>query len=172
VSDETIQRIIAKLNLQPMPVEGGLVAQTYRSAQAISLDSLPDGYSGSRAFSTAIYYALTADPDSFSALHCLATDEIYHFYLGDPVELLLLLPGGASRHVILGQDLLGEQYVQLLVPAGTWQGLRLAPGGRFALMGTTMAPGFTQDDFTLGERATLLAGWPQESDLITCFTRI
>lgn len=172
MSDETIQRIIAKLNLQPMPVEGGLFVQAYRSGQTIPPGILPDGYSGSRAFSTAIYYALTADPDSFSALHCLLTDEVYHFYLGDPVELLLLLPGGTSRRVILGQDLLGGQHVQFIVRAGTWQGLRLAPGGRFALMGTTMAPGFTEADFTLGERAALLADWPQESDLIACLTRI
>lgn len=172
MSDETIQRIIAKLNLQPMPVEGGLFVQAYRSDQMIPPGILPDGYSGSRAFSTAIYYALTADADSFSALHCLLTDEVYHFYLGDPVELLLLLPDGTSRRVILGPDLLGEQHVQFIVPAGTWQGLRLAPGGRFALLGTTMAPGFTEADFTLGERASLLSGWPQESDLIAHLTRV
>jgi len=34
----------------------------------------------------------------------LATDEIFHFYLGDPVRMLHLLPGGESRVVAIGND--------------------------------------------------------------------
>jgi predicted cupin superfamily sugar epimerase len=170
--DCLLEEIIRVLNLKPLPGEGGLSAESYRSSESISRDSLPARYSGSRLMSTAIYYLLNDDNDSFSALHVLKTDETYHFYLGDPVEMLLLLPGGNSQTVILGQDLLGGQAVQVTVPAGVWQGSRLVAGGQFALLGTTMAPGFDLADFMLGERAKLVSGWPQEAGRIRRLTRI
>ena len=82
-------------------------------------------YRSARIFGSAIYYLLTAEPDCFSALHKLPTEEIYHFYLGDPVEMLLLYPDGRIERVILGQDLLGGQQVQFVVPTqcrakGVW----------------------------------------------------
>ena len=120
---------------------------------------------------TAILYLLSDDPDSFSALHGLPTDEIYHFYLGDPVDLLLLKPGGASEVVTLGQDILNGQRVQFVVPAGVWQGARLAPGGEFALLGTTMAPGFIDEDYIPGDRASLLGQYPDRTELIKLLTR-
>ena len=155
-----------------MPVEGGLYAQAYRSTEVISQAGLPPRYTGPRPFGTAIYYLLTTEADSFSALHRLVTDEIYHFYLGDPVELLLLFLDGTSQRAILGHDLAAGQQVQFVVPAGAWQGSRLIAGGSFALLGTTMAPGFDPADFTPGARADLLAGWPTEAALINQLTRI
>ena len=124
-----------------------------------------------KPLSTAILYLLLADPDSFSALHRLPTDEIYHFYLGDPVELLLLRPDGASEVVILGHDILNGQHVQFAVPAGTWQGSRLTRGGQFALMGTTMSPGYIDEDYTPGEREALVKQYPDRMELITLLTR-
>lgn len=168
---QDVEKIIRLLNLKPLPDEGGLFAESYRSADSILRAGLPERYSGTRLAGTAIYYLLTDEHDSFSALHCLKTDEIYHFYLGDPVDMLLLLPGGGSRHVTFGQDLIHGQAVQFTVPAGAWQGSRLAPGGRFALLGTSMAPGFDPDDFTLGQRSELLAGWPEEGERIERLTR-
>ena len=122
--------------------------------------------------STAILYLLSADdPDSFSALHRLPTDEVYHFYLGDPVELLLLRQDGESEIVTLGHDILNGQHVQFAVPAGAWQGARVVPGGEFALMGTTMAPGFTDTDYVPGDRDTLLERFPDRAELISLLTR-
>jgi predicted cupin superfamily sugar epimerase len=95
--DEFIRQIIEKLGLQPLPIEGGLFCQTYKSSETIPQSALPERYVGQRSYGTAIYYLLTDDPDSFSALHRLATDEVYHFYLGDPVEMLLLHPTGESE---------------------------------------------------------------------------
>ena len=167
----SLDEIIQLLKLQPLPGEGGMFAESYRSKESIPEGGLPARYSGLRSTGTAIYYLLTDDRDSFSALHILKTDEIYHFYLGDPVEMLLLLPDGSSKQIILGQDLVNGQSVQFTVPAGTWQGSHLVEGGRFALMGTTMAPGFDPSDFRLGERSELLSGWPQEAERIRHLTR-
>src|SRR5581483_11176343 len=100
------------------------------------------------AAATAIYYLLT--PDTVSAMHRLATDEIFHFYLGDPVEMLQLRPDGSHRVAILGPDLDAGQRPQIVVPRGVWQGARLVPGGRFALLGTTVAPGFDYADYETG----------------------
>ena len=167
----TADQIIELLGLEPLPEEGGLFRQTYRSGEQIPAAALPSRYGGPRRFATAIYYLLTDAPDSFSALHRLKTYEVYHFYLGDPVEMLLLHPDGGSERPILGQDLAAGQQVQLVVPAGSWQGSRLMPGGRCALMGTTMAPGYEQDDFELGERERLLSGYPEQAELIRGLTR-
>lgn len=156
-----IEQIIRLLNLTPLPQEGGLYAETYRSSENIPADALPGRYPrAGKPCSTAIYYLLTAEPPTFSALHRLPTDEVYHFYLGDPLEMTLLYPDGSHRVVMLGQDLLAGQQVQYVVPAGVWQGTRVAAGGRFALVGTTMAPGFTPEDYEHGDRDTLLALYP------------
>ena len=167
----TPKQLIELLELEPLPVEGGLFRQTYCSAETIPQAALPARYRGGKPFATAIYYLLTSDPDSFSALHRLPTDEVYHFYLGDPVELLLLFPDGAGRRIVLGQDLLHGQQVQFVVPRGVWQGSRLVPGGRFALLGTTMAPGFEVTDFEGGQREELLARYSNQAELIRALTR-
>ena len=112
----TAERVIALLGLVPLPVEGGFFRQTYRSDDTITGNFLPARYTGDKTFGTAIYYLLTSEPDSFSALHRLPTDEVYHFYLGDPVEMLLLHPEGRSERVLLGHDVAGAQRVQHVVP--------------------------------------------------------
>jgi predicted cupin superfamily sugar epimerase len=78
---EIARKIIGLLNLQPLSGEGGLYAETYHSELEIPQCALPARYIGDRRLGTAIYYALTGAEDSFSAMHRLATDEIYHFYL-------------------------------------------------------------------------------------------
>ena len=80
------EQLINFLGLKPLSEEGGYFAETYRSEEIIHPDALPDCYAGYRSFGTAIYYLLTSD--TFSALHRLASDEVFHFYLGDPVEML------------------------------------------------------------------------------------
>jgi uncharacterized protein len=157
------------LKLQPLPVEGGYFVETYRSKCALARQSLPSGYPGERAISTAIYYLLT--PDTFSAMHRLRGDEVYHFYLGDPAEMLLLKQEGRGETVLLGPDIASGMHLQHVVPGGTWQGSRLAPGGRFALLGTTMSPGFDPADFESGKRDELSARYPDYSGLIGMLTR-
>jgi predicted cupin superfamily sugar epimerase len=167
-----IQQLIDLLHLEPLQGEGGLFHQTYRARDELLLDHLPKRYPSRRRFSTAIYYLLTSEADSFSAMHRLLTDEVYHFYLGDPVEMLLLHPDGRNARIILGQDLLADQLVQFVVPYAVWQGSHLLPGGKFALLGTTMAPGFEYDEFVLGKREDLIRLYPRAEALITKLTRI
>ncbi len=165
----TAEEIMRLLGLKPLPREGGCYIETYRSEDLVPQMALPERYGGDKALSTAIYYFLT--PDTFSALHRLPTDEIYHFYLGDPVELVQLRPDGSGSVTVLGTDLAAGMRPQVVAPNGVWQGSRLRPGGRFALMGTTMAPGFDPEDYQAGAREDLLRTHPQFRDLIQALTK-
>ncbi len=165
----TAHELIARLGLQPLPLEGGYYRETYRSADSLPPSVLAGRYASSKSAGTAIYYLLT--PETFSALHRLPTDEIFHFYLGDPVHMLQLLPDGRGQIIVLGSDLAAGQHPQLVVPRGTWQGSRLAPGGSFALLGTTMAPGFDFADYEPGDRSNLQGRYPTFADLIGQLTR-
>jgi len=164
--------LIRRLGLVPLPVEGGHFRQTYVSEETLPAAALPARYGRVKAMSTAIYYLLTSEADSFSALHRLPTEEVYHFYLGDPVEMLLLHPDGRGEVVVLGPDVLGGERVQFVVPRAVFQGSRLRSGGRFALLGTTMAPGFDLQDYEGGDRAALLRQFPAEAERIRALTRV
>jgi hypothetical protein len=111
------------------------------------------------------------EPGTFSAIHRLESDEIYHFYLGDPVEMLHLFPDGSSAVLTLGPDLQADQQVQLVVPAGVWQGARLVGGGKVALLGCTVTPGFDYADYQSGSYDELAAKWPAETGRIKALTR-
>lgn len=163
----TVEEVIAALQLQPHPVEGGFFRETYRSAEVLPQTVLPHN-PGSRSLATAIYYLLT--PKTVSAMHLLPTDEVFHFYLGDPVEMLQLWPDGSTRVLTLGTDVLNGQVPQTAVPGRVWQGSVLAPGGKFALLGATMAPGFDYADYVSGDRAELSARYPTVAEKIVVRT--
>ncbi|MGH9638677.1 MAG: cupin domain-containing protein [Candidatus Acidiferrales bacterium] len=165
----TIERIKTLLGLEPLPNEGGFYAQTYRSAHVLPKNSLPASYPGDRHLATAIYFLLT--PESFSAMHKLRGDETYHFYLGDPVEMLQLKPDGTGEPILIGPQIESGMRPQHTVPGGCWLGSRLAPGGKFALLGTTMAPGFDPADFELGNREQLSKAYPPYAALIALLCR-
>ncbi len=164
----TADELIRRLNLQPHPAEGGYFRETYRAADLWPAPALPARYAGDRRASTAIYYLLT--PGTCSALHRLQSDEVFHFYLGSPVRMLQLDPDGGGRTIVLGPDLLADQRVQVVVPRGVWQGSLLEPGGDFALLGCTVAPGFEYADYEHGERPALVRQYPAFADLITRLT--
>lgn len=131
----TVDEVISHLGLEPLPGEGGFYRQTWVEKGE------------HRPLGTAIMYLVT--PDSFSALHRLDADEVFHFYLGDPCEQIVISPAGELTTCVLGHDLIKGQRVQSIVPKGHWQGTRLVEGGSWALLGTTMAPGYTQSGFEL-----------------------
>jgi predicted cupin superfamily sugar epimerase len=164
----TADEIIHKLNLQPHPKEGGFFRETYRSAERYSATALASRYRGERCVSTAIYYLLT--PNTFSAMHRVKSDEIFHFYDGSPVKMLQLHEDGRSEEIILGSDVLAGQQPQVVVPHGVWQGSYLLPGGEFALFGCTVAPGFEYADYEHGQRAELIARYPAFAELINRLT--
>lgn len=164
----TAQDIIQRLKLIPHPEEGGWFLETYRSGEFFTADILPDRYSGDRRHSTAIYYLLT--PETYSHMHLLQTDEIFHFYAGDPCEMTQLHPDGSGEIITLGNDILSGQRPQVVVPCGSWQGLRLLPGGTFGLMGCTVAPGFEFADYAHGTREALIEQWPDFAEQIIRLT--
>ena len=159
----TADEIKTLLQLEPHPVEGGFFRRTYTAKLNLDLER------GQRAAGSAIYYLL--EPGTFSEMHMLQSDELFHFYLGDPVEMLQLWPSGESKVVVLGPDLAAGQQVQLLVPAGVWQGTRLVGDGKVALLGCSVVPGFDFADYTSGGYAELAAQWPEKADRIKLLTR-
>ena len=161
------KEIADALGLEPHP-EGGFYRETYRSDEVLAAD-LDERYGGGeRHCGTAIYYMVT--PDSMSALHRVKTDEVFHFYLGDPVEQALISPGGKVEVARLGSDILAGELPQRVVRRGWWQGARLADGGRFALLGATVSPGFDFTDFEMGDRDVLLAELPHAAEVVKRFT--
>ncbi len=145
------KELVDYLRLQPHP-EGGFYRETYRAA----------GLSGARNHSTAIYYLLPGG--AVSRLHRLKSDEIFHFYLGEPMTLVKLGPDGEIETVRLGPDVADGQTLQHVVPAGWWFGGWCEKG--FSLVGCTVAPGFDFADFELGDRAALIKRYPDARALI------
>ena len=154
--------IVATLGLAPHP-EGGFFRETWRSTTL--LHALPRG---PRAASTAIYFLLPAG--TFSAFHRVASDEAWHHYDGDAVDLHVITEAAEHIHVKLGRDLAAGERPQYVVPAGAWQAA-VPRGDRYALCGCTVAPGFDFRDFTMPTRAESLARFPMHAALVTKLTR-
>jgi hypothetical protein len=162
-SAESVEQIIERLALLPHP-EGGFFRETYRAAALVPTDR------GPRAASTTIYFLVT--PGNFSALHRIQSDEGWHFYAGDALEITEISAGETPRVTRLGPDLAAGEAPQHVVPAGVWFGSRVAAGPHgYALVGCTVAPGFDMADFELGRRADLLAAFPTARDMILGLTR-
>lgn len=138
----TANEIILALNLEPLDGEGGYFRQTWILS---STSGAPQA--------TAIVYLVT--PESFSSLHRLDADEVFHFYLGDACEQIVIGTDDEMETRILGSDVIAGQHIQTIVPKGTWQGTKLMPGGKWALLGTTMTPGFHTAGFELATRDDL-----------------
>lgn len=157
------ERLIAMLGLTPHP-EGGFFRETVRGT--LVLGGLPHG--APRSSHTCIYYLLPAGV--FSPLHRVRSDEVWHHYAGDPVELHLITPGGHYRTHLLGPvDAQGKQ-PHVLVPADHWQAA-VVRGRTYALCGCTVAPGFDFADFQMPGRAELLRLLPQHASVVTALTR-
>ena len=156
----TVDQLVERLGLEPLPLEGGLYRQTWVGTER---DGRPVG--------TAIVVLLAAEGGQFSALHRLPIDEVWYVQAGDPIELLLLEPGTPGRVVVLGQAILDGEEVQVVVPAGTWMGARVAPGGEWSLFATSMAPGFIPSDYDPGDAEELAREWPAHEARIRALTR-
>jgi predicted cupin superfamily sugar epimerase len=158
-----MERWIGLLGLQPHP-EGGFFRETFRSSQRVT------GLAGAqRDASTAIYFLLPSG--TFSAFHVIyGADELWHHYVGDPVELHTIAPDGEHRVAILGPDVRRDERPQLLVPAGTLQAA-VPRGSGFALCGCTVTPGFEFADFTMPARDELVRRFPRSTDVILRLTR-
>jgi len=159
----TPQNLISHYNLQPHP-EGGWYAQSYRSTEIIPAAALPDRFGGDRVFSTAIYFLL--EQGNFSAFHRIKSDECWHFYQGDPLEVFVIGTDRQLTIVTLGQDSSRGQLFQYVVPANCWFASRPAKESKFCFVGCTVAPGFDFADFELANQTNLCSEYPEYSELI------
>lgn len=158
------------LGLVPHPREGGWYVRTYESGERLLATAFADGrYAGARYTGTAIYYLL--EPDTFSEMHRLKSDEVFHFYAGDAVEMLQLGAEGGGTIVRIGNRLEQGERPQVVVRRDVWQGSHLAPGGQWALLGCTVSPGFEFEDYETATREELCAGWPRFAGLLSELTR-
>jgi hypothetical protein len=157
----TAAELTERFDLEPLPEEGGLFRQTWAG----------DADETGRPAGTAIIVLLTADGGHFSAMHRLPIDEVWFFQLGDPIELLLLHADGSTSVERLGPDVLAGEDLQVVVEAGTWMGARVAPGGKWSLFATTMAPGFATQDYEGGDPDLLAGAWPDRADLVRALCR-
>ncbi len=167
--DDRIALWIETLGLAPHP-EGGFFRETYRADLTLPKDVLPAPFGGARSASTAIYFLVTAG--SFSALHRIAADELWHFHEGGALEIVTIDANGARRDLLLGLDLARGERPQHVVAAGAWFGSRLARDeDAYALVSCTVAPGFDFADFELAERESLARAFPTHAEIITALTR-
>ena len=164
----TPEFLIKHFQLEPLTIEGGMFRLHYRNEEHIHPDALPERYTHAKAMGNAIVYL--HQPHTCSMMHRLRTDEIYHFYNGDPVTLLLLYPDGHSETHVLGQDYAHGQVPFFVVPRHVWQGSFLNDGGKWALLGCTLAPAYDDEDFELGVRELLCAQYPDAAELIRRLT--
>lgn len=157
--------VIKKLELVPLPEEGGFYKETYRSNRTVSSQEL-----GEKTESTAIYYLITEE--SFSALHAVDQDEIFHFYAGSPVEMFQIDQNGVGSHILIGNDIFNYEIPQVIVAHGVWQGTKLKNPipGSWALLGCTVAPGFELQHFHIKSREELIKIYPHLSKEIVKYT--
>jgi len=159
------------LGLKPHPT-CGFVAETYRAQERIPDEALPTAYAGSRPLASVLYFLVTVDVQI--RLHRIRSDQMYHHYLGDPLEVLLFYPNGTGEITIIGPDLVAGMRPQVLIPGGTFhtsrlQTLHVRTG--FALLGTTEWPGFESADLELADPTKLIAAYPTLRREIEAFTR-
>jgi len=164
----TADEWIKALELQPHP-EGGFYRETYRSDEQIAADALPGRFGSARAHSTSIYYLLRAG--EISSLHRIRQDEIWHFHDGDGGIVHSIDATGCRTSTTIGRDLDSGQSPQVLVRAGDWFGAEVATGGRFVLVGCTVAPGFEFEDLEMADRSELAGRFPDHAELIERLTR-
>jgi uncharacterized protein len=166
----TAEEVKKLLGLAPHPQEGGWYVRTYEASEMVGAEAFEDGrYAGARRTGTAIYYLL--EPDTFSEMHRLKSDEVFHFYAGDAVEMLQLMPDGSGRRVVIGNDLAAGERPQVVVGRWVWQGSRLVGGGKWALLGCTVSPGFEFEDYDGGDYEELAELWPDWAEMIRVLTR-
>jgi len=159
----TVTQWIEQYQLQPHP-EGGWYKETYKSNETIIARALPERFTGRRSFATAIYFLL--EQGNFSAFHRIKSDECWHFYAGDPLEVFVLQQDGKLEVITLGNDILHGQLFQYVVPANCWFASRPAKESTYCFVGCTVAPGFDFTDFEMANANELSALYPQHAAVI------
>lgn len=152
--------------LQPHPT-CGFFRETYRSPLAVPAPALPPGYGGPRPLGGALCFLVT--PDAPVRLHRIRPDQMYHHYLGAPLEVLLLYPDGRGEVRVVGPDLAAGMRPYLLIPGGTFHAARLPPGTEYALLGTSSWLSPEPPDVEVGDPDRLAAAYPALREEVRAF---
>jgi predicted cupin superfamily sugar epimerase len=132
-------QLVEALELAPHP-EGGFYREIFRSMSRVQ----PADGRDSRDAATTIYFLLVGG--THSRWHRVRSDEVWHLYEGDPLEMLIASPEGERvQRIVIGPAVESSGPVHV-VPAGWWQAAR--PLGAYTLAGCTVAPGFVFQDFS------------------------
>lgn len=166
---ESAEFYIQHLNLLPHP-EGGYYREVYRSEVCLPALALPKGFTGMRQICTSIYFLI--EKQNFSAFHRIKSDEIWHFYGGDALEVIELRNDGSLKKTTLGRNLQSGERLQYTVKGHTWFASRVKTTGEFSLVACTVAPGFDFADFEIADRKKLIQDFPQHKLEILALTRI
>jgi predicted cupin superfamily sugar epimerase len=156
-SDLTAEEIRALLKLEPNAT-CGFVRVTFLSKEKIAPGGLPAPFADGRPLGSALYFLVT--PHAPVRLHRIRNDQLYHYYLGDPLEVFLLHADGSHERVIVGPDLRAGERVQLLIPGNTFHTARLAGRKRWFLGASTEWPGVVPADVETGNPDALAAKYP------------
>ena len=130
---------------------------------------MPPGYSGGRPLGGVLYFLVK--PEAQIRLHRIRSDQMYHHYFGDPLEVLLLYPDGNSEVKTVGPDLATGMRPQLMIPGNTYHASRMAPGAKFALLGTSVWVKPEPSDVELGNAEKLAVAYPAARLQIAAFAR-
>ena len=163
----TVAELVKHYSLEAHP-EGGYYKETYRSRGIYKSLSAP--FSGDRSFATAIYFLLPEGTKS--ALHRIASDEIWHFYLGGSMSLIQISPDGQCETIVLGSDVSNDERLQHVVPAGYWFGGFPNVGSPYSFVGCTVSPGFDFADFEMAQREDLAKQFPAHRSIIERLTSL
>jgi hypothetical protein len=162
------EQIIEILSLQS-PTTCGYVSEPYRSSWQVPQSALPPTYEGSRPLGNVLYFLVT--PEARVRLHRIRSDQMYHHYLGNPLEVLLLYADGRSEVKLVGGDLAAGMRPQLFIPGGTFHTARVAAGGDYALLGTSVWLRAEPADVEMGSADALAATHPAARDQLAAFCR-
>ncbi|MCA0431151.1 MAG: cupin domain-containing protein [Bacteroidetes bacterium] len=160
----TVEFLVNRFNLLPHP-EGGFYKETYRNENK----ELFTNFNGKRNLSTAIYFLI--EQNNFSAFHKIKSDEMWHFYYGDALEVIEINEIGELKHTVIGNQIQKGETFQYNVKANTWFASRVYKNGTFSFVGCTVAPGFDFLDFELASASDLILNYPQHKQVIMQLTR-
>ena len=155
--DLTANDVRKLLQLEPNAT-CGFVRLTFVSQQAIAAGGLPAPFADGRPAGSALYFMVT--PEAPVRLHRIRNDQLYHHYLGDPIELFMLHDGGASERIVVGPDLRAGERVQQLIPGNTFHTARVIGRRRWFLGGSTEWPGVVPADVEIGNLEALAGKYP------------
>ena len=157
MTDLTADEVRRLLDLEPNAT-CGFVRVTFMSKQPLGVDALPAPFAAARPLGSALYFMVT--PVAPVRLHRIRNDQLYHYYLGDPLEVFLLHADGNAERVIVGPDLRAGQRVQLLIPGNTFHTARLIGRRQWFLGASTEWPGVIPADVEIGNLDELAGKYP------------